>query len=234
MTVKRPTLVGATVDELIQFIETRQLAAGDTLPSTADLAEQLDVSRTVVREAIAELAGQGLLTRRQGKDTTISFPGSKEFERLLRLRKALGSPAEPALTQWRSVLLTSAAGLAAREATLDDATDLESQVAVLKDAVTAGDVVSAEEGIYASLAEISGNDMMKLSIEGSAALVRPGRVALWTELRRDKGRVASIHEALDGVRNAIQMRDPEGATHAMTRYLVAASATSGEPFALNR
>lgn len=234
MTVKRPTLVGATVDELIQFIETRQLAAGDTLPSTADLAEQLDVSRTVVREAIAELAGQGLLKRRQGKDTTISFPGGKEFERLLRLRKALGSPPEPGLSQWRSFLLTAAAGLAAREATLDDATELENRVGILRNAMTAEDAVAAEEDFYAAIAEISGNEMMKLSIEGSAALVRPGRIEMWSDLRRDMESVARVHEALDTVRNAIQVRDPDGATLAMRRYLDGASATSGEPVALKR
>lgn len=234
MTVKRPTLVGATVDELIQFIEDRQLAAGDSLPSTADLAEQLDVSRTVVREAIAELAGQGLLSRRQGKDTTITYPGAREFERLLRLRKALGTPVEPGLSQWLSVILASAAGLAAREATLDDATELGQRVAVLRNSERVEDVVDAEEDVYLAIADISRNDMMRLSVEGSALLVRPGRIAVWTELRRHEDRLVQAHVSLEALRNAIQMRDPDGATIAMKHYLDTASTTSSEPVAANR
>jgi GntR family transcriptional repressor for pyruvate dehydrogenase complex len=225
MTVKRPTLVGATVDELIQLIEDRQLAAGDTLPSTADLAEQLDVSRTVVREAIAELAGQGLLMRRQGKDTTITFPGGREFERLLRLRSALGAPAERSLVQWQAVLLASAAGMAAREATLDDATELDVRLSVLRGAGSVEESVSAEEDFFLAIAEISNNDMMVLSIDGSAVLLRPGRTVVWAELRRDSAKHNEAYRSLDAIRDAIQSRNPEGAAGAMGRFLDATSAT---------
>lgn len=234
MTVKRPTLVTATVDELIQFIEGRQLAAGDTLPSTADLAQQLDVSRTVVREAIVELAGQGLLMRRQGKDTTITFPGGREFERLLRLRKALSAPAESDLVQWRCVLLAAATSLAAKEASLDDANELTVLSNAVRSAASVEDCVAAEEDFYLAIARTSRSAMMVLSIEGSAPLVRPGRLVAWTELRRQSGQLAEIHDSLDAIRDAIQLRNPQGAEVAMGLHLDLASSTRSDPVAAER
>ena len=231
MTVKRPTLVGATVDELIQFIEDRQLAAGDTLPPTAELAEQLDVSRTVVREAIAELAGQGLLSRRQGKDTTITFPGGRELERILRLRSALGFRAEPGLSQWRSILLAGAAGYAAREATLDDATSIATYVRDLANASSVDASVSTEENLHLAIAEISRNDITTLSLEGTLTLVRPTRMKVWTDIRRNPERMALVDQALGALVNAVQTRDSEGATRAMNEYLAATSASFNETVA---
>lgn len=228
MTVKRPTLVGATVDELIRFIEARELAAGDTLPSTSELAEQLDVSRTVVREAIAELAGQGLLKRRQGKDTTISFPGSSEFERLLRLRKALGSALEPGISEWRSVILGAAAALAARQATLADATRLSKLVASLREATSVDDVVRAEESFFMAIAEISGNEMMLMSIEGSSPLLRSNRAEAWSRLRRENDRLVRVLDSLVTIQAAIESRDPDGARAGMEQYLRSTSTVSDE------
>jgi GntR family transcriptional regulator, transcriptional repressor for pyruvate dehydrogenase complex len=43
-----------------------KLAPGARLPSQKDVAETENVSRTVVREAVARLAAQGLVVSRQG------------------------------------------------------------------------------------------------------------------------------------------------------------------------
>ena len=60
------SLVKTVGEELRRGIESGQLATGGKLPSQQLLAARFNVSRTVVREAIASLEADGLLEARQG------------------------------------------------------------------------------------------------------------------------------------------------------------------------
>ena len=55
-------------------IESGALQPGDPLPSEMALAEQLGVSRIVVRQAFNDLTGEGLLVRRRAIGTTVAPP----------------------------------------------------------------------------------------------------------------------------------------------------------------
>jgi len=57
--------------ELRQLISQRGLQAGDRLPAERALALELGVSRTALREAIAQLSAQGLLAARVGGGTFV-------------------------------------------------------------------------------------------------------------------------------------------------------------------
>lgn len=47
---------------------------GDQLPGEPELCRSLDVSRTVVRQALKELTYEGYVTRRKGKGTFVAYP----------------------------------------------------------------------------------------------------------------------------------------------------------------
>ncbi|KRA44952.1 FadR/GntR family transcriptional regulator [Devosia sp. Root635] len=68
LTVRRARggLVKRIIGELRGAILAGQYAVGDKLPSQAELAERYQVSRTVVREAIAGLQADGLVEPHQG------------------------------------------------------------------------------------------------------------------------------------------------------------------------
>ncbi|UBV44832.1 GntR family transcriptional regulator (plasmid) [Deinococcus taeanensis] len=59
---------------LTHRIESGQLRPGSALPAERDLAAHLGVSRVTVRQALALLAQQGLLTRRHGSGTFVTPP----------------------------------------------------------------------------------------------------------------------------------------------------------------
>jgi GntR family transcriptional regulator, transcriptional repressor for pyruvate dehydrogenase complex len=231
MALKRTTLVGATVEELLHLIEARQLSAGDTLPSTAEIAEELDVSRTVVREAIAELAGQGLLVRRQGKDTAISFPGHAEFERLLRLRKALVSDDTRELSEFVQAQLSAAARLTASR--VGSPAGLAEDIASLESARTAEAAVDVEEALLSRLAQSSGNDLFGITIDGSASLLRPVRLATWAHwLGSGTGARDAVAE-LRVLDKALASGDGDTAGLAISRYCQLTHQLTTQPVALN-
>ncbi|HVW57239.1 MAG TPA: FadR/GntR family transcriptional regulator [Rhizobiaceae bacterium] len=65
-TPPRKNLVGMVSDRLRRQILGGELHPGDKLPSEAGLTRQFDVSRTVIREAVASLRADGLVEARHG------------------------------------------------------------------------------------------------------------------------------------------------------------------------
>jgi GntR family transcriptional regulator, transcriptional repressor for pyruvate dehydrogenase complex len=63
---KRETLSAQLVRELGARIEAGEYKRGEQLPTEKDLIDEFGVSRTVVREAIANLRASGLVATRQG------------------------------------------------------------------------------------------------------------------------------------------------------------------------
>ena len=64
--------VDLAVDQIIQVILDRDMKAGDKLPNEYDLARELGVGRSTLREAIKRLVARNILTARQGAGTFVS------------------------------------------------------------------------------------------------------------------------------------------------------------------
>lgn len=60
--------------ELTNRIRVGEFGPGDPLPTEAELAEAFRVNRLTVRQAVAELAAQGLVTTARGRRTSVSLP----------------------------------------------------------------------------------------------------------------------------------------------------------------
>lgn len=58
-------------DLLLERIEQGELAAGDAIPSEAQLRTAFEVSRLTVRQALYELRVEGYLIREQGRGTFV-------------------------------------------------------------------------------------------------------------------------------------------------------------------
>ncbi|WP_407272426.1 GntR family transcriptional regulator [Radiobacillus sp. PE A8.2] len=68
-------------EEIRSLIETGKLKTGDLLPSEREYSEQYGISRMTARQAINNLANEGLLIREKGKGT---FVAEKKFAQSLK------------------------------------------------------------------------------------------------------------------------------------------------------
>ncbi|GAB4019965.1 FadR/GntR family transcriptional regulator [Spirosoma koreense] len=68
------TLVDKIEADLLDFFNTNQLKAGDAIPKEVELAAQLGVSRTVIREAMLRLRTRGLIESKKKRGTVITNP----------------------------------------------------------------------------------------------------------------------------------------------------------------
>ncbi len=73
MQVQRPKPIANQVTEILtDRIRMQQYEPGSRLPSEDDLAKELRVSRATIRSALARMAGEGLVVRRQGDGTYVN------------------------------------------------------------------------------------------------------------------------------------------------------------------
>lgn len=223
MAIQRVSLADMAVDELLRLIQDRKLRENDSLPPTAELAEVLDVSRTVVREAIAELAGQGLLLRRQGRETVITLPDAGQLERLLRLRFAVQGADFASLQEYREVMEVGAARLAASRRTSEDVEQLRLRLEELQQAQENDQLHQRDQAFHREIARMSGNDMVLLTLDGITPLLFQLRKHAWAGWTRAGGRLQEIIDAHAVVYEAIRDQDPERAAAAMQDHLTQAA-----------
>lgn len=223
MALQRMSLSNMAVDELLRLIQERELRASDSLPPTSELAEELDVSRTVIREAIAELAGQGLLQRRQGKETVIQLPNASQLERLLRLRFAVKGADFRSLQEYREVIEVGSARLAAERATPEDIEALSSRLDELIEAAGGDDMHLKDQAFHREIARMSRNDMVLLTLDGITPLLVELRQHAWSGWTRAGGKLDEVIEAHKVVFDAIAAGDGHAAADAMQKHLTQAA-----------
>ena len=113
--IVRRSLTDLVADGISDIIETEGLTEGSFLPSTGELARRFAVSSVVVREAIAQLAGQGVLRRRQGREAVVSLPGPEALTTTLTIQAKHGRISADDILHCRVALETQAAILAAEK-----------------------------------------------------------------------------------------------------------------------
>lgn len=118
--VTRGTLAEQVTERLMEYIAEQQLKASDLLPSESSLASSFGVSRPVIREALKNLEGKGIIEIVNGKGAMIrpidSDPLRLFFQRAMQMER--GSILE--IMEVRRGLEVQAAELAAQRRTAKD------------------------------------------------------------------------------------------------------------------
>jgi len=161
--LQRDRLYEQVADRILELISSESLCPGDKLPSERVLAEKLQVSRTVVREAIRALSVRGVIKVKPGCGTFIQklSPSdvAKPIKLLLQLRHNETSLRE--LYEIRRMIEVEVAGLAALRATAEDIAALEATIEGMIDhADDPKQFTQHDLGFHSALAAAAHNELL--------------------------------------------------------------------------
>jgi GntR family transcriptional repressor for pyruvate dehydrogenase complex len=126
--VARPRTYELVLQRVEEQIVAGNLRVGDKLPAERDLAAQLGVSRSSIREAVRILEAQGVVTSAVGtgpdSGTVVTALPAAALTRVLRLHLALSSFDLDEMVDARVTLERSSVRLAARDAGDEDLAEL--------------------------------------------------------------------------------------------------------------
>ena len=206
------------VAELEQEILDGRLTPGERLPSEEKLCERFNASRTVIREAIQQLRGRGLLRTLKGSGSYIADPSLESVGSALEAYSTLtGEDSFLELIDFRILLETECARLAAKNAGEGDVAGIENCQKALVASKGDREVFGREDiAFHLCIANASHNPLYATIL---SALER--RCIDYTLANRAEGdwydRVLETHqEIIDAIRDG----NPDGAASAMRHHLV--------------
>lgn len=216
----RQRLTTQVVAALRREIEGSVWVPGDRLPTEPALIDRFRVSRTVIREAIAELRADGLVDSRQGVGVFVR----DRVPAALRLPPmAEGKISDIIETlELRAAVEIEAAGLAAQRASPAQEAAIEAELGAFAAATAEGrTTVDADFGFHRAVALATNNARFEsfLSQLGEHTIPRHrlrDELAVVGRPTLDR-RIAAEHRA---VADAIFARDPVAARRAMREHLV--------------
>ena len=222
MEFRRGSLSEQIVEVMQARIHSGEYARGDKLPTEQELIGEFGVSRTVIREAIANLKAGGLVTTRQGVGVFV--------QQSAPLRPFFIEPSELGLVteavsvlELRIALEAEAAALAAQRRDESAIFLLRRAMDQMGDAIAAGsDAIQPDIAFHRAVATASSNlHFLKLFNylgELSVPRARVNTSALAQNSRQDYlNRINAEHRS---VFEAIETGDPDAARGAMRLHLI--------------
>lgn len=174
--ITRERLYEQVVQQLQLLISTGELQPGDKLPPERQLAEQLGVSRTVIREAIKTLEQRGLVKVLTGSGTYVSQMEPQVIMESIGLFVQQRTPSFDHLNEVRRMLDIEVAGLAAQRATTEDLGKLKQAIEEMEDNIDSPDeYIEADLDFHRALAEATRNEIFLLLIDVMVDLLRESR-----------------------------------------------------------
>lgn len=226
-------LVDRVVSEIQTLIVEGRLQPGTQLPPERELAEQLGVSRTVIREAVHILMTKGLLETRPGVGTIVREMTRAQvvepISLLVQLRDG-GTDFED-LHQVRSILEVEIAGLAALQATPDDIVSLKQLMAEMDASVDDAETFAAlDADFHQVLANMTHNPILLLIVAVIRDLLAD-YILMVTRRIEPNRHVIPYHQKIV---DRVAAKDAQGARQAMQAHLVQIRKNHEEAFRLQQ
>lgn len=208
--------------QIADAVQQEQFKIGDKLPPERTLAEELNVSRASVREALSALEILGIVESRSGNGTFIRRPPTEWtylgtiFEEFVAHED---SPHE--VLEARRLLEPIVAQLAAERATPEQISQIGLSLQAIEQAMANGAArTEADTAFHLAIATATGNSVLVRQVQ---LLVGAMRSQLWASLNqhtsKDPVLAQKFLEDHRHIHQAIHSRNPSAAAAAMTQHI---------------
>ena len=227
----RQRLVDRVAAEIERMIIEGELQPDIRLPPQRQLAEQMGVSRTVIREAVSVLTARGLLRTEPGVGSTVQRVQTDQIVRSLRL--VLGTQGNPIsfaeLHEVRTILELEGARLAALRATTDDLASLKQIMQDMESALDDNNLelfAAKDAAFHFAIAQAAHNSLLEM-------LSKSVRDLLQQYLMTVMGRIDIRRHVLPyhlRILDRVVAADSEGSCQAMQEHLERVKKNEEEAF----
>ncbi|RZS90055.1 DNA-binding FadR family transcriptional regulator [Motilibacter rhizosphaerae] len=221
MPLQRAPLAEQAAAAVADGIRAGRWAVGDRLPGEAQLAEELGVGRSTVREAVRVLAGAGMVESRQGAGTYVRAAARSGWGEALRRAEVVE------VVEAREALEVEGARLAAERRTEEDLAALDAALAERAAAVggPAEAYVDADLAFHRAVVAAAGNPLL---LELVDLLRERVRTAMLDYLRlQGEADPPAEHDLHARIVERVRQGDAEGAARAARGHLVALARRAG-------
>ncbi|GAA5145497.1 GntR family transcriptional regulator [Microbacterium pseudoresistens] len=193
----------SVADQIRSAITKLELKPGQRLIER-ELVEAIGVSRPTIREALQQLAAEGLVTTERGRGWSVDMPTREETADLYEIRARLEGMACRRFTE----RATEAQVGQLREA-------VDGLAALVADGAASLELVSGKDAFYEVLFVGAGGDEIKRIVTGLQARITVFR----STTLRQRGRPARMVEEMRAIVTAVEKRDPDTAERACVRHV---------------
>ncbi|WP_105382872.1 FadR/GntR family transcriptional regulator [Neorhizobium alkalisoli] len=215
----RQRLAQKVIDHFRNEIEIGRLKNGDRLPTEPQLEVQFGVSRTVVREAIADLRAAGLVRPVQGKGVFVGDPQPGHGFRLTPT-EINNIPVTLELLEFRLATEGEAAAIAAYRRTAEQESEIRLANRRMWQLIEQGlPTVEADLAFHMAIAAATNNRIyVEVFRQFGAKAIPRGQFPTLPEVT-DKVYLFKVHAEHVAILDAITDQDPERARKAMRDHI---------------
>jgi GntR family transcriptional repressor for pyruvate dehydrogenase complex len=218
---RRGGLVAEVVEHFSQSIQSGERQPGDKLPTESAIMDALQVSRTVVREALSRLQASGLVETRHGIGTFVLAPTAPNNFQIADADLATLDDVL-AVLELRISIETEAAALAAERATAEHIQALSNALQGFEQALEGdSNAVPNDFDYHLAIAKATGNRHFVDLLDHLGTRIIP-RTRINTPGMGEPGQLAylrRVHAEHERIYSAIVNRDAKGAREAMRTHL---------------
>lgn len=216
ITMKNKILSQSTADSILSMITIeKRFSAGDKLPNEIELAEELNVSRTTLREAVKILAAYNILEIRRGKGTYVTEKALERPQDLEQLSAVKVNAKD--LYEMRLIFEPEAAYLAAVRGTDAEIKRIIDYGMRVEDEIRNGkDRTRDEHSFHKAIAQATHNEFMNKLMPILYQAIAKG-VVLSTQSEKAINDTLGDHRM---IMEFLEQRNAEGAKNAMRIHIM--------------
>jgi DNA-binding FadR family transcriptional regulator len=214
---QKGTVTQRAIEQIKAMIGEGLLEPGQRLPTERDLATQLGISRSSMREAIRALTVLGVLEARHGSGIYVTQLNAGDLLETFGVVADLSRGARLVeLMEVRRVLESTATALAAARITAEQLAEVELHLAAMAATDDPEEILSHDLAFHRAIATAAGNDTMAAILDGLSS--RTFRARVWRGYQ-EEGAFERTGREHARIHRALVARDPEAARAAAAGHV---------------
>ena len=204
-------LVGVTVGAISQYIRSNGLGPGDRLLSETNFARELNVSRSVVREAFRSLAAMRLINLSAGKRATVAQLDHGAMSLMIEHGVLTEQISIQQIYDVRRTIESRTVTLASLRRTEEEAQAIRSHAGQMMEFIDDPDQVMEHDlAFHQLIAQASRNPVFAMTVGAFQGISRQSWPIGWRMRSQHELRLAMVQNHID-IADAIAVGDPQKA-----------------------